>query len=389
VLATSGIIRQIFTTAQNLVRSAERLGREQAPTYEHIIRELIDFLRRHSREIEAFVTFAHYLSSKNELAPAILFSYAVWGSTKRGDRSLDGYTEENESQRFRLAGELALGISGRWGAILLKYYMDLLGEAYEDSSEGDYVSISESRLLHIAQIHIRENALSYFTGLRDSVRHIDTLCQEYLQRENLYADDRFAKRLLRKISGRESEVENRLWDVKETLEMWSVTSAQKEAAAIKFCERVASFANREGGILLIGVTNMTHEIVGVPDPENKIKEIESALRRYTDAQGDVVHIRAVPFEVAGSPRPPCLIVVVGRTEAPVGVRQVNSSYTFPLRVGLDRASRSSDPARLSHKRSQDSSETNEKSVPFMWALAADISWRETARPGNWPGLPDC
>jgi Putative DNA-binding domain len=300
--------KQLFLVAQKLVRSAERLCRRPAPNYEHIIRELAEFLRRHGSEIESFLTYADHLSAKHKLAPAILFSYAVWGSTKRGDRTLDRCTAKGVT-RLRLAGEMALGIHHRMGPTLFRVWMDLLDDAYEAAGEEGYPLVSASTLLHMVQIGIRENVVAYFTNLRDSLRHIDTLCQEFLQREHLYADDRFARRLLKKISSQKSAVETDLWDIKEALEMWSAPQLRKEAATIEFVEDVAAFANNRGGVLIIGVTNDTHEIVGVDKPENRIKKIEAVIRKYTDALVvDFVRIRAVFF--AGVTRP-CIIIVVG------------------------------------------------------------------------------
>ena len=218
--------KRTLPAAQILVRSAERLCREAALTYEHVIRELGELLRRHSREIECLLTYANHLSTKHELAPAILFSYAVWGSTKRSDRSLEKYPEKDETERFRLAGELALGIQRRAGSILFWECFDLLNE-----SEGP---ISADRLLRIVQMRIRENIIAYFTELRDSLRHIDTLCQEFFQREHIYADDRFVKRLLKKISSQRSAVETDLWDIKEGLQMWSSPPDYRQAAEIRF-----------------------------------------------------------------------------------------------------------------------------------------------------------
>ncbi|HVF58655.1 MAG TPA: ATP-binding protein [Thermoanaerobaculia bacterium] len=322
--------KQLFPIAQRLVRSAERLCRRPAPNYEHIIQELAAFLRSHASEIESFLAYADHLSAKHKLAPAILFSYAVWGSTKRGDRTLDGCTAKGAT-RLRLAGEMALGIHTSNGPTLFRVWMDLLDEAYEAAGEEGYPWVSASPLLHMVQIRIRENVVAYFTELRDSLRHIDTLCQEFLQREYLYADDRFAIRLLKKISGQKSTVENDLWDIKEALGMWSAQQPHKEAATIEFVEDVAAFANNRGGVLIIGVTNDTHEIVGVDKPENRIKKIEAVIRKYADAPiVDFARVRAVPF--AGVTRP-CIIIVVGRTDTPIGVRQPNNNYSYPLRVG--------------------------------------------------------
>ncbi len=247
---------------------------------------------------------------------------------------------------------------------LLKVWMDLLDDAYEAAGEEGYPSVSAPILLHMAQTHIRENVITYFTKLRDSLRHIDTLCQEFLQREHIYADDRFARRLLKKISSQKSIVETDLWDIKAALEMWFVPTPDKEAATINFVEDVAAFANNRGGILIIGITDGKHEIIGVDKPEDRIKKIETVLRKYTDAQVDFTRIRAVPF--AGVARP-CIIIVVGKTDMPVGVRQLNNSYSFPLRVGpgIERVSQKQISATKASMKGTE--------FTFAWELEAWIS----------------
>jgi hypothetical protein len=338
-----------FYSAQTLVRSAEKICRELAPTYNHIIRQLGVFLQRHNREIEALLSYADKLSAKHELAPAILFSYAVWGSTRRADRSLAEYPEQTETDRFRHAGELALGIQMRTGPTLRMECLDLLYDAFTAGSDEEPASISATSLLQVVQWRIRESLVTYFTGLRDSFRHIDTLCQEFAQREHIYADDRFVKRLLKKISRHTSAIETDLWDITETLQMWAAPSGQRITSEIQFGESVAAFANKRGGIMIIGVTNDTHAIVGVRDPENRIKQIETVLRKHTDADVDFVRVREVSVDDAGEMKT-CVIIVIGQTAVPVGVRQRNNYYSYPLRVGpgFERVSREQIWARKAH-----------------------------------------
>jgi hypothetical protein len=341
-----------FLAAQALVRSVEKIGRKTAPTYEHFIQDLGGFLQQHSHEIEALLAYAKDLFMKDELAPAILFSYAVWGSTRRGDRSLAEYFEKERvggKERVLLAGELALGIRRPIAPTLDWECFNLLHDASEAVPDEEPSSITAAELLRVAQIRIRENIVTYFTEVRDSLRHIDTLCQEFLQRESIYADDSFVKRLLKKISGQRSAVEPDLWELKETLEMWSSRSEGKKDAAIKFAECVAAFANKRGGLLLIGITNSTHEIRGVDDAENRIKHIETVLRKYIEPQVDFVRTRTVPIEGGLTP-PPCIVIVVGQTDVPIGVRQKNNSYSYPLRVGsgIERVSREQIMATKAH-----------------------------------------
>jgi hypothetical protein len=73
------------------------------------------------------------------------------------------------------------------------------------------------------------------------------------------------------------------------------------------------------------------------------------LRKHTDPDVDFVRVRAVSIADAGETKT-CVIVVVGQTAVPVGVRQRNNYYSYPLRVGpgLERVSREQIWARKAH-----------------------------------------
>jgi hypothetical protein len=320
-----------FLSAQTLLHDAEKMSLT-ASSYDALLIELTDFLRRHRHELQALASYGERLSAKNELAPAILYSYSVWGSTRRADRSLDEYKGHDHSAKIRLAGELALGLRQRTAPSLFWAYVDLLDQAAEASSDDEYLSVSADDVLRVGAQFVRRELLTYFAELRDSCRHIDSLCQEFVHRETIYADDRFVKQFITKISTQPATVETDLWDIKETLDMWSCPPERKAAATVTFAEDVAAFANSRGGMLLIGIADDTHAIVGVDDAENRIKHMHSVLRARIDCPADFIRVRAVQLPVS-SALLSCLIVVVGRTSVPVGVRQVNDSYSYPLRVG--------------------------------------------------------
>lgn len=340
-----------FAAAQQLLRASEA-SRWDAPTsYESIIRQVRQLLHGHSREIELLLEYVASLRAKDKLAPAILFSYAVWGTTRRSERDLPAKSEMSETERLRFAGELAVGIRGQWGATLHRVWNDLVDEAESATQEDQPVAIPVGALLLRSQFQIQKRLTTYFEKVRDSLRHIDTLCQEFFQRENLFADDRFAKSLLQKVSRQPSAVETDLWDIKETLEVWEAPGDRKKAAAIRFVERVAAFANGRGGVLLIGVADKTHEVVGVRDPEDRMKHIQSMISRYAEADSEFVKVRTVDIEQTGV-RKTCIVVAVGETESPVGVQLENGSYVYPLRVasGTERISRKELVQRKAHKK---------------------------------------
>jgi hypothetical protein len=335
-----------FLAAQTLLRSSEKLERRRFSSYDALVDALSEFLVLHEREIQALLTYAERLAAKHELAPAILFSYSVWGSSRRADRSLDGHDGTSASTCIRVAGELALGLRCRTWSALYRAWLDALEDAFDAAASDEHVvPPSTEELLDRAEHRIKRSLVEYFTEVRDSFRHIDALCQEARQRENIYADDAFLSRLIRKIAEEPRATETELWDLKETLEMWACPPHRRERASVVFAEDVAAFANHRGGILIIGVTDSAHVVVGVPDTENRLKHIESVLQALLDCPADFYRARTVRLDSAT-----CIVIVIGETARPVGVRQVNNSYTYPKRVGpgIERLSRSDVYARKLH-----------------------------------------
>jgi Putative DNA-binding domain len=334
-----------YLAAQKLVNQSKRIGRRNVSNYGEFIDQLVVFLTQNDRELRVLESYARGLASKNELAPAILFSYSVWGSTRRSDRTLDGQQYDSENARLQLAGELALGLRHRTWPTLYRVWLHALDDAGESADPEDYLSVPMDELFRRAEYDMTRALVEYFTEVRDSLRHIDLLCQEVQHREHIYADDTFVTRLINKIAADPALVESELWDVKEALDMWSCPREQRAAASVVFVEDVAAFANNRGGVLILGITNTTHSIVGISDAENRLKHLETTLRSRIDTSTDFVRARAVPVGART-----CIIIVVGQTADPVGVKQVNNTYTYPVRVGpgIERLSRSDVYRRKPH-----------------------------------------
>jgi len=67
----------------------------------------------------------------------------------------------------------------------------------------------------------------------------------------------------------QNRIETQLWDFKETLEMWHAKHKEKEEAEVKFGEQIAAFANTNGGVLIIGITDKPpRKVIGVQDLES-------------------------------------------------------------------------------------------------------------------------
>lgn len=328
-----------FLSAQDLVRGAERFGRILPTVYRGVIDELSSFLDRHVSELNGLARYVQTLASENAFAPAVLYSGAVWGDTRRADRSLEYYSEETAATQTIIAGELAVGVRQRDHISLADAWSDLM-EEHADEWEDTDVAMPLDELLRHAHTLIRERLIGYFIGVRDSIRYLDKLCQQYFSQENLHSDSRFLRRLIRKVCTIPPPVETEVWDAKALLNVWHMPANDRELGVVQFAEDVAAFANRRGGILIIGVSD-SRSVVGVTDVENRVKHIANMIRTQTDLREDVIRVHALDVEVIAGDIRTCLVIVVGRTIAPVGVRQRNGHFSYPRRVGagVERVSR--------------------------------------------------
>jgi predicted HTH transcriptional regulator len=129
-------------------------------------------------------------------------------------------------------------------------------------------------------------------------------------------------------------VEDQLWDLKETLEMWHVGGSQKENAEAKFCEEVAAFANAKGGAIIIGITDKIPKIVvGVNDLENRIKSIREVIRRYIKPDSDLVHLQQVLLKDDEDRDKTCLVIAVAQTRSGISVKDRAGRFSYPIRMG--------------------------------------------------------
>lgn len=72
---------------QRLKEAATELKRRPPSTaYEKLVETLRDFADHHVSDIQTIYEYVTWLNARDKLAPSILFTYRVWGSTKRGDR---------------------------------------------------------------------------------------------------------------------------------------------------------------------------------------------------------------------------------------------------------------------------------------------------------------
>jgi len=133
--------------------------------------------------------------------------------------------------------------------------------------------------------------------------------------------------------------ECKFWDFKQTLEMWEVSKTLKQLKQIEFCEKVAAFANRKGGIILIGVTDkIPRKILGVTNLESKLQSINIILKKLIDYQDEFFTVEEIILKDSNGMKKSCIAIIIAQTKDPVGVKNLNHYYSYPVRLetGFDR-----------------------------------------------------
>lgn len=345
--------------AQSLMRAADNLRRNRFDSYPDLLKSLKQFAEQHSQEIDVIHEYVRWLAERDILAPVILFTYRVWGSTRRSDRWIDVAEikpEEEGPPQFRRLAEVVLGLCARGLYAVDKAEYDI-GADMADGMDGEDVAIRipVTSIVRRASDIIFDESAVYFRELRDSLSNILLDINKYIDDQELIRSDGFWRDFVSKAI-RTKKAEPQLWDFKETLTMWVAQREARDNGKIAFAEDVASFANAEGGVLVIGV-NDRREIVGIGDDihenESRLKFASDVLAKHLEYDREVATLHQVEVEDKVGNRKLCLIVIVARTCSPVGVKLADGRYSYPVRheTGITRESRSDIATRKTHFKS--------------------------------------
>lgn len=349
--------------AQVLKKAAGKLKEIDPGSYEELLIALRQFAEMYSEQIDVLHEYVKWLYGRDKLAPDILFTYKVWGSTRRGDRTIkvsgtaEGPDEEDKATLNRLL-EIALGVSDSWQRKVDREYMEVGYEIFEETAGNPEAAdveivIPVGRVLRRATRKITDECETYFTFLRDSLRDVLNEIGKREDREKLIKSDAFWRSFVSKViaSGR---VEGQLWDFKETLTMWHAPKEERLRAKVRFAERLASFANADGGCLIIGVSN-GREVLGIAnearEQENRIKTACDALAEHIQYPRQIYHLQPVAVKDNSGVEKLCLIIAVARACEPVGVNDGEGRYSYPVRRGT--GTEKGDPDALRESRIHD------------------------------------
>jgi predicted HTH transcriptional regulator len=146
----------------------------------------------------------------------------------------------------------------------------------------------------------------------------------------IHNNDSFWEKIINSIIAR---TECKYWDFKQTLEMWKAASSLKQMKQIDFCEKIAAFANRKGGIIFIGIGDkIPRKTMGVSDLENKLQSINMILNKWIEYQEDFYSIEEIILKDSDGIKKRCIAVIIAQTGDPVGVKNKNGFYSYPVRL---------------------------------------------------------
>lgn len=337
--------------AQTLKKAAEALKETGPETYPDLLAILVGFADKHSNEIDVLHEYVRWLSTRDVLAPKILFTFRVWGSTRMGDRSVDVDATplgELKPEAIERLTEIVLGLycSGLYTVDRAHYEVgsDIWSSIEGTEAMDREIEIPMSRVVRRASRMAFDECSTYFTCLRDSLRNVLLDIDTFIEERNLLSSGAFWRAFVRKAI-ETHKTEPQLWDFKETLPMWRMENGpEKERAKVTFAEDVASLANARGGVLVIGVTDR-RVIVGTGasprEVETRLKTVREVLARHLEYGREIVRLEQVVLPDQAQKEQTCLIVAVAQACEPVGVNDGNGHYSYPIRreTGIARPSR--------------------------------------------------
>ncbi len=166
---------------QVLKQAAVTLQNQSPLTYIGLLATLRQFAEDHSQEIEALHKYVCWLHARELMAPHILFTYRVWGSTRMSDRwlGLDKKSLRDVEAKIEDARELARLVLGLRDHILhtfVRASFDIQEEVYNsiDPDAGiEEIEIPESRVIQRAARLAYDKCATYF-------EYIPKLTQKHL-----------------------------------------------------------------------------------------------------------------------------------------------------------------------------------------------------------------
>ena len=303
-------------------KSVELRQSSRSNKYPELISNIKKFCVDHESEIQSLLEYVDWLNTKDPRAVTMLFNYRVWGSTRMGDRTIPLF-KIDEKIAINICIQIVLGLTGGFGPTISKTCRNVMDDILSSQSPEDSFTPSEipwDTVVLRSSDAILEAMSEYFELIRQSLRNILLDIKEYEESDNILYDNKFWKIFVNKVMMQ--PIETMLLDFKQTLAMWEMKGEKKKEKEVEFCEDVASFANMNGGILIIGISNQTpRKVVGIEDLENKVKYAKDVLRQGINYDRAITHFQVLPLEDEQGVEQLCLLIII---QQPMDAVKVNN-----------------------------------------------------------------
>lgn len=316
---TQGVLKIIDKLKHDADKFKESFSSEE---YSSLIDKIVQFIEEHKSEILQLYDYVEWLKSKDELAPSMLLNYRCWGSSMMAERKIVIPKEHSFDEKFlKKCTEVAIGVSTNYG------YMAY--EAHTHATDYGEKTRSDDTIRLQISFEIREKFHQFIENLRKAIQNIALECEKIDRPYELLKSRNFWQKNIHKII--ELPVEGKFWDFKQTLEIWQSRHQEKEKAKFEFCEDIASLANSDGGVLIIGVSDeKPRKIYEIKSIEDKLKTTKELIQEKTVYENDYTFF--VPFYAENDTKKLCLVIGVAQTKKAVAVRSPESTFSWPVRI---------------------------------------------------------
>jgi len=213
----------VLVSAQKLKEDSVSLKNMVAPeSYEGIVGRIKEFTERDAKEIHELCDYVVWLHSKDVLAPIILFTFRVWGSTRLSDRmvQITANSIEEDQQTVKRCVEKALGLRGRFSYTIGEVHNSIMADIYDSiGPEGEWPTsdpVSKEMLLAQTSHKIFDEIATYFEFIRNSLRNVILEIEKYNDQARLLYNESFWGQFVTKAMA-DDRVETQLWDLRTHL----------------------------------------------------------------------------------------------------------------------------------------------------------------------------
>ena len=331
-----------LNSAQALKDAVKQLSRPDYDTLDELNRAYLNFANKYQKDISVILKYVEWLHERDELAPSILFNYRTWGSTRMADRHEEaGLGDLDDENKIENLAHMVTGILQRQRLTFERVQSEMEYEAYVNIDHETYSG--HGLLVPIGRVERRAARdavaifLEYFEELRDSFRSVMHDIEMKEIQDRLFTSDDFWRSFILKAAS-SIKTEQKYWDFKQTLDMWHIKNEPaKSEKANKFAEIVAGFANNQGGVIIVGVTDdpprQVLGLTGTPrDIENYMKHVRNVVSQYIPYDKDFIHLQQVNVPDEGGDYKLCLVIAVQQTVVGLSVKGLDGkSFSYPLR----------------------------------------------------------